>query len=60
METTQHVSLVRYWNYIVSPLLVTIALFGTYIVATLKPIQTMNARQVADGIGQFKRKGSSI
>jgi len=56
METTQHVSLVRYWNYVASPLVVFIAFFGTYVLATLKPIQTMNARQVADGSFQLKRK----
>ena len=46
----------RYWNYVASPLVVFIAFFGTYVLATLKPIQTMNARQVADGSFQLKRK----
>jgi hypothetical protein len=54
-----YISLVRYWNYIVSPLIVLIALFSMYVVATLKSIQTMNTRQVADGIERMRRKVSS-
>lgn len=59
MESTPEISLVRYWNYIVSPVLVLTSFFSMYVVTTLKPIQTMNTRQVADGIQRLKRNGSS-
>jgi len=59
MESKQHVSLVRYWNYIVSPIVVLTAFFGVYTLSTLKSIQIMDTRQVADGIRQLKRRNAA-
>lgn len=59
MESTPEINLVRYWNYIVSPVLVLISFFSMYVLTTLKPIQTMNTRQVADGIERYKRNSFS-
>jgi len=54
METNGSVNLVRYWNYIFSPFIVILTFFTTYVLTTLKPIQIMNSRQVADGIDSVK------
>ena len=59
MESKQHVTLVRYWNHVASPIIVLTAFFGVYALATLKPIQTMNTRQVMNGIQQLKRKNAA-
>lgn len=58
MESPQ-ISLVRYWNYIVSPLVAVIAIFGVYTITTLKSIQTMNASQIVEGINRMKRKNNT-
>jgi hypothetical protein len=59
MESTKHVTLVRYWNYVVSPIVVLTAFFGVYTLATLKSVQTMDTSLVADGIRHLKRRNGA-
>ena len=54
METSRTVNLVRYWNYVFSPAIVLLSFFTVYVLTGLKPIQTMNSRQVADGMDRLK------
>jgi hypothetical protein len=54
METNRTVNLVRYWNYIFSPFVVLLSFFTVYVLTGLKPIQTMNSRQVADGMDRIR------
>jgi heme/copper-type cytochrome/quinol oxidase subunit 3 len=49
------ITLVRYWNYVVSPLLIFISFFGVYVIATLKNIQVANPRLISESIRNFKR-----
>lgn len=54
METSGTINLVRYWNYIFSPAVVLLSFFTVYVLTGLKPVQTMNSRQVADGMDRLK------
>ena len=58
MDSGQQIVLVRYWNYVFSPAIVLIAFFGTYVLSSLTSIQTMNTRQIGDGIRVLKRINS--
>ena len=55
MDSGQHIVLVRYWNYVFSPAIAFIAFFGTYVLSNLKSIQTMDTRQIGDGIRNLKK-----
>jgi len=50
-----NVSLVRYWNYIVSPLLVILAFFATYVIATLDTVQRVQHQNIVQQIRNFKK-----
>ena len=59
MERPKHVVLVNYWNYIFSPALALTALFGVYVVSTLRGIQTTNTAYIGEGIRKMRNDSSN-